>query len=80
VTADKAGDEGRVRLLKYLPRRRRLSDMSRLHHHYQIGERHGLVLTVGHVNETDAKFPLQALEFATHMFAKERIKRRQRLV
>lgn len=69
VTPDKAGHEGRLRLLEDLPRRGRLPDMAGFHDHHQVGERHGLVLAMSHVDETDVEFPLQALEFAAHVFA-----------
>jgi hypothetical protein len=54
--------------------------MAGFHHHHQVRERHGLLLAVSHVDESDAEFPLEALEFAAHVFAQERIERRQRLV
>jgi hypothetical protein len=50
--------------------------MAGFHDHHQVGERHGLVLAMGHVDETDAEFPLEALEFAAHVFAQEGIERR----
>jgi hypothetical protein len=80
VTADEAGDESGVRLLKYLPSRGRLPDMAAFHDHHHVGERHRLVLAMRHVQEADPEFPLKALQFAAHMLAQEGIERRQRLI
>jgi hypothetical protein len=80
VTADKAGDEGRVRFLEYLPRRARLPYVAGLHDHHHVRKRHRLFLTMSDVDETNAEFALKAFEFAAHVFAQEGVERRQRLV
>jgi hypothetical protein len=43
--------------------------MAGFHDHDQIRERHGLVLAVSHMDETDAEFALEALELTAHVFA-----------
>lgn len=54
--------------------------MAGFHDDHQVGERHGLVLAMGHMHEADAEIALQALQFTAHVFAQERIERRKRLV
>jgi hypothetical protein len=80
VSADETSDEGCLGSFENVPRRTRLPDVAGFHDDHQVGERHGLVLAMGHMHEADAEIALQALQFTAHMFAQERIKRRKRLV
>jgi hypothetical protein len=80
VSADETSDEGRPGFFENLPRRTRLPDVAGFHDDHQVGERHGLVLAMGHMHEADAEIALQALQFTAHVFAQERIERRKRLV
>ena len=68
------------RLVEDLARRPGLDDPAAVHHHHDVGQRHGLVLAVGDVDEGEAGLGLQALELLAHLDAQERVERRERLV
>ncbi len=51
-----------------------------VHHHDQVGERHGLVLAVSDVDKRDAEFFLQTLQLGAHPYAQERVERGERFV
>ncbi len=80
MAADEARDELACGALEHLAGRAALADVAALHHHQQVGERHGLLLAVGDVDEADLELTLQALELLAHLHAQERVERRQRLV
>ena len=80
MAAQKPGDEFGRRLLEDLKRGAGLLYLSLVHHHDQVGEREGFVLTMRDMDEGNAETPLQPPQLGAHAHTQERVKRRQGLV
>jgi hypothetical protein len=80
VSADETSDEGCLGSFENVPRRTCLPDVASFHDDHLVGERHGLVLAMGHMHKAYAEIALQAFQFTAHMFAQEGVKRGKRLV
>ncbi len=78
--ADEACDEGIGGPLEEAGRRIDLLDPSAMHHGHAVGKAQGLVLIVGHQNESRTGSLVQAAEFVAHLLAQALVKARQRLV
>ncbi|MND58600.1 hypothetical protein D3C80_497670 [compost metagenome] len=80
MVTHETGDESGGRAFENLTRRRRLFDAAVIHDDDDVGQRHGLFLAVGDVNEGDAQRRLQLLQLGAHTDLEKGIERRQRLI
>lgn len=78
--SDEPRNEHGCRLVVNLFGRTDLLDLALAHHRDSVAHRERLFLIVGHENEGDADFALDALQFDLHRFAKLQVQRSQGLV
>ncbi len=80
VLADEAGDESLLRFFVQDLRRRRLLDHPVVEHRHPVGERHRLLLVVGHVDDGHAQGRVNPPDLVLHLLAQAAVESAQRFV